>query len=74
MFSISLYAMVSTQSSVFVFGGRTNDYDRISSILQYANDEWNIVGNLHQPRSSHSAVLIDSYIMVVGGWSNDDRP
>ena len=67
---ISNYASVSTQTSVFIIGGWTNS-GRRSSIVEFNDDIWIILGNLKQTRSSHQAILIGSLVMVVGGSSND---
>ena len=67
---ISNYASVSTQTSVFIIGGWTNS-GRRSSIVEFKNDIWTIIGNMKQTRSSHQAILIGSLVMIVGGFSND---
>ena len=68
-FSISNYASVSTQTSVLIIGGfrgfMTNSSE--SSIFEYKNDKWTIIGNLQQSRFRHQAIAIGSLVMIIGG-------
>ena len=74
-----LYATVSTADSVFIIGGITygNEADGSSSISssisQYKDDTWSMVGNLQQPRYRHTATLLEqSKIMIIGGVVSDE--
>ena len=78
-FSISHYASVSTQTSVLIIGGESNNLYTSSivqsSIVQYIEDKWTAIGNLKRARLDHQAILIGSLVMIIGGhpsyWSND---
>ena len=76
VFSISNYASVSTQTSVLIIGGYSDDNDEIdfeffSSIVEYEDDKWTIIGNLKQPRYAHQAISIGSLVMIIGGETSD---
>ena len=68
-FSISHYASVSTQTSVLIIGGWSNGYE--SSIVEYEDDKWTVIGNLKQARDKHQAILIGSLVMIIGGDSSN---
>lgn len=58
------------QSSVLYFGGRYRNqgqWTAIDVVARYANDEWNQIGKLKQPRDSHRSIQIDRKIFVIGG-------
>ena len=61
---------MSTKTSVLIIGGLT-EYGRSSSIVEYKDDKWLVIGNLKQARNDHQAILINSLIMILGGDSND---
>jgi len=68
------YATTYTEDSVYIIGGRTNDYDyhpdyrqMTAIIAQYNNDTWTEVGRLEKPRESHAAITVDGMTMVFGG-------
>ena len=64
--SISEYASVSTQKSVIIIGGRS-DGKRQSSIVEYKDDNWAVIGNLKQARYRHNAIAVGPLIMIIGG-------
>ena len=74
-FSISDYASVSTQTSVLIIGGYNDDGyngdEFLSSIVEFKDDEWTVIGNLKQARHGHQAISIGSLVMIIGGGSND---
>ena len=70
MFSIYFYASVSTQTSVLIIGGVSNGRYS-SSIVEYKDGWWTVIGNLKQARYGHEAILIGSLVMIIGGDSND---
>ena len=71
-FRISWYATASTTESVLIIGGWTNGSPNFSStIAEYKNGSWKILGNLAQARYGHGAITSGSITMVVGG--NDRR-
>lgn len=68
------YATTYTEDSVYIIGGRTNDYDyhpkerqMTAIIAQYNNDTWTEVGRLEKPRENHGAITIDGITMILGG-------
>ena len=70
MFSISHYASVSTQTSVLIIGGYNVDkWETLSTIVQYKDDKWTVIGNLKQARHRHQAISIGSLVMIIGGSS-----
>ena len=69
-FRISYYASVSTQTSVLIIGGWSNDSPS-SSIVEYKDDKWTVIGNLKQARLGHRAISIGSLVMIIGGYSRD---
>ena len=72
MFSISHYASVSTQTSVLIIGGYNVDkWETLSTIVQYKDDKWTVIGNLKQARNGHQAISIGSLVMIIGGGSGD---
>ena len=66
-FSISDYASVSTETSVLIIGGLSNGL--LSSIVEYKDDKWTVIGNLKQARYGHQAISIGSLVMIIGGSS-----
>ena len=70
LFSISNYASVSTQTSILIIGG-WSDGSLTSSIVEYKDDKWLVIGNLKQARNDHQAISINSLIIILGGDSND---
>jgi len=69
--SISDYASVSTQTSVLIIGGGQPFDQYQSSIVEYKDEKWTVIGNLKQARYGHQAVSIGSLVMIIGGRSND---
>ena len=70
LFSISNYASVSTQTSILIIGG-WSDGSLTSSIVEYKDDKWTVIGNLKQARYGHQAISIGSLVMIIGGYSSD---
>ena len=68
--SIRRYASVSTQTSVLIIGGYSNN-GISSSIVEYKEDKWTVIGNLKQARYGHESISIGSLIMIIGGHSDD---
>ena len=66
--------MVSLGDKVLVFGGydHYNQFDyssgAVSTIAQYANDNWTKIGDLLQPRSGHNCIVFESDVLIVGGY------
>ena len=76
-FSIAYYATTSTEESVYIIGGYTDDSStgrRTPIIAEYKNDQWFNVGNLHQSRNYHGVITSGGLTMVVGGTSADGNP
>ena len=71
---ISKYGMVSTEEAVFVIGGSKNSKEKSSIIAKFSFDQWSIVGNLHQGRSSLTAISNGYLIIIIGGWFSDPDP
>ena len=71
LLSILNYASVSTETSVLIIGGWT-EYERSSSIVEYKDDKWSLIGNLKQARKDHQAILMNSLILIIGGDSNNE--
>ena len=71
MFSrISNYATTSTEESVYIIGGWTDDSStgyRTPIIAEYKNDQWYNVESLKQSRHAHGAITSGSLTMVIGG-------
>ena len=78
---ISRYATVSTDESVYVIGGYTGNPNedgyvppmKSSVIAEYRDGSWNNIGNFVQGRDYHSAILLGSSIMIVGGIRESGR-
>ena len=61
---------MSNENSVFIIGGcdRNSMLDReLSTIMQYSDNIWTHVGDLHTARKKHSAISSGSIVMIVGG-------
>ena len=71
-FSISNYASISTQRSVLIIGGRLGSGSS-SSIVEFKDDKWTVIGNLKQARVGHQAISIGSFVMIIGGYSWDKQ-
>ena len=74
LFRIRNYATAYTEKSVYIIGGRQNDYgyypkDRQMTpiIAQYNNDIWIYVGKLQYPRENHAAITVDGLTTILGG-------
>ena len=79
-FRIRNYATAYTENSVYIIGGRHNDYgynpknrQMTAIIAQYNNDKWEEVGRLEKPRENHAAITIDGITTVLGGAYLDDQ-
>ena len=70
LFSISNYASVSTQTSILIIGG-WSDGSLTSSIVEYKDDKWTVIGNLKQARYAHQAISIGPLVMIIGGVSEN---
>ena len=71
IFRISDYATASTSDSVLIIGGYTGVYQqKLSTIAEYKDGNWENVGNLAQARYAHGAITSGSISMVVGGEPN----
>ena len=68
-FSIHYAALVSLGDKVLVFGGfvRGSPSTAVSTVAQYANDNWTKIGDLLQPREGHNCIVFESDILIVGG-------
>ena len=69
---ITYYATTSTEESVYIIGGWTDDsltVGRTPIIAEYKNDEWYNAGSLKQSRHGHGAITSGSLTMVIGGSS-----
>ena len=44
-----------------------------SSIVEYEDDKWTVIGNLKQAIYGHQAISIGSLVMIIGGNSDDKR-
>ena len=77
-FRISRYGLVSTKEAVFLVGGNIGKIgtreEKSSIIAKFSNDQWSIVGNLHQGRSSLTAISTGLLIIIIGGWFSDPSP
>ena len=67
------YAMESTDSAVYVFGGMTRRIDpralvSVSQVAKFENGAWSKIGDLTQNRYRNNALLIDGKIYLAGGW------
>ena len=73
IFRISHYATASTDTATFILGGLGGslwgDYERISTIAEYKNNEWSKIGDLNGAKSGTSAILHNEEYLVVGGDS-----
>ena len=74
VFRLRNYATTYTEDSVYIIGGRTNDYDyhpkerqMTAIIAQYNNDTWTEVGRLEKPRENHGAITVEGMTMIFGG-------
>jgi len=74
------YATAYTENSVYIIGGRQNDYgyypknrQMTAIIAQYNNDKWIEVGRLEKPRENHAAITVDGITTVLGGAYLDDQ-
>ena len=74
LFRIRNYATAYTKNSVYIIGGRQNDYgyypkhrQMTAIIAQYNNDKWTEVGKLEKPRENHAAITVDGITMIFGG-------
>ena len=74
---ISQYGIVSTEDAVFLIGGtieKEHSDEKSSIIAKFSIDQWSIVANLHQGRSSLTAISNGFFIIIIGGWFSDPDP
>ena len=80
-FRIVAHATTHTEDSVYIIGGWTYDLrrtgtstifsdSRISTIAQYKDDIWTIVGNLKQARGAQGAITVKGKTMIIGGFND----
>ena len=69
IFRISHYATSSTNESVYIIGGYTNGNSayRSTTIAEYKEGSWKVVGNLAAGRNSHCTTTSGYTTMVAGG-------
>ena len=69
---ISLFATVSSESTVFIIGG-WSEHGHMSVIASFKDDNWSEAGHLQIKRYSHTAIKYNNKIMIIGGrrWSNN---
>ena len=65
------HAAVSSEESVYIIGGYewntlSRDIEK-SSIMEYKENIWTKVGDLHQARKGHLAIASGSIVMILGG-------
>ena len=63
---ISDYGIISTDSSVFIFGGYTGSSEE-SNIVEYNENGWSEVTQMKDARRGHSAIQISDRVIIVGG-------
>ena len=63
---ISDYGIISTETSVFIFGGYTGSSEE-STIAEYNENGWTEVSQMISSRRGHSAIQISDRVMIVGG-------
>ena len=68
MLRISNYATASTDSAAFILGGWDGN-DRVSTIAEYKNNEWQRIGNLNEVKNCLSAIFHNGEYLIVGGDS-----
>ena len=67
--SIWAYSTASTSEAAYIIGGRyTGDI-----IAEFKDDSWRQMGTLAKGRSYHGSIKLGNDVMVIGGWSQDDR-
>ena len=63
---ISDYGVISTETSVFIFGGYTGSREE-STIAEYNENGWTEVSQMISSRRGHSAIQISDRVIIVGG-------
>ena len=61
------YAVVSTTSAVYYYGGYDGE-DFQSQIAKFEDNQWSQVGSLKSPSTHHSIIEVDDSVLVVGGY------
>ena len=74
------HATVSSEDSVYIIGGKRAIPERwqiepffLTSIMQYKDNIWTRVGDLHTARSSHYALASGSIVMIFGGLDGNTQ-
>ena len=70
---ISHYATASTDSAAYIIGGFNQNYDIVSTIAEYKNNNWREIGYLNEPKYALSAIFNNGEYIVVGGNVNFGR-
>ena len=64
---VNAYSSISTTESVYIIGGRG------STIAEFFNYQWFLVGNLKKHRSRHESILIGNQIYIIGNHYNGHK-
>ena len=66
---IDSYSTASTSEAAYIIGGF---YTR-NIIAEFKNDSWRQIGTLAKGRFDHGSIQLRDEVMVIGGWSSDER-
>ena len=60
------YAALAIESTVYLFGGRTDGYN-IDRVVVFKNNEYNEIGKFQQGRYAHQVIQIGILVYIIGG-------
>ena len=66
--NIDRYSSISTTKSAYIIGG-----GRISTVAEFFNYQWSLVGNLKHKRRRHESILIGNQIYIIGNSYNGHK-
>ena len=67
--SIWAYSTASTSEAAYIIGGRYTE----NIIAEYKDGSWRQMGTLAKGRGWHGSITLENAVMVIGGYSDDDR-
>ena len=67
------YSTASTSEAAYIIGGVYTNSATANIVAEFKNDSWRQMGTLAKGRAWHGSIALENIVMVIGGYSDDDR-
>lgn len=61
------YSAISTENSVILFGGEIYGYSTKTTVAEFIDDSWRLLGDLVEKREGHRAISNGKSVLNIGG-------